>query len=398
MIVRMPTVPSLPFCVCLLSMGMPDRIEGSWYRFALCAGSLLVLFALFFVPAVAPALLRAEHWAADWRTAFLSESLPSSHPGFAIIAVTERSLEPFPYILPINRGFMAEVVAAVDAAGARVIGLDFFFTKDTEKDYDDKLVATLQRLKDKVVIGVYEGLRRPEMLAYQYDFIARSGVAAGYIDLQPDADQIVRYRALPRPDARYRESFSALLGKALGWGGGPVPDRIAWLLPPADGAGTFLKIEAHRLLQASAEERAKLLNGRVVLIGGELFTLDRHFTPLSRRFGGTRGVEIHAHMAAELADRNRSYSELDGTHTRAFLAVMALLGLLLGLRFQARRFDFLDWRIVSLGVILLDLALFKFWHLILPFTLAAVAWIVGVTAGTQLRHAIAWSRVRWRKI
>jgi CHASE2 domain-containing sensor protein len=378
-------------------MGTQFGNEASWYRFALCAGSLVVLLLLFFVPAVAPALLRAEHWAADWRTAFLSERLPSSHPGFAIVAVTERSLESFPYILPINRGFIADVVTAVDAAGARAIGLDFFFTKDTEKSADDKLFATLQRLKDKVVIGVYEGLRRPEMLAYQYDFIARSGAAAGYIDLQPDADQIVRYRALPRPDARYRESLSALLAKSLGWSGEAVPDRVAWLLPPVDGTATFLKIEAHKLLQASAEERAALLNGRVVLIGGELFTLDRHFTPLSRRFGGTRGVEIHAHMAAELADGNRSYSELDGTQTRAFLAGMALVGFLLGLRFQARRFNFLDWRMVSLGVILVDLALFKFWHLILPFTLAAVAWIAGVTAGTQLRHAIAWSRVRWRK-
>jgi hypothetical protein len=50
----------------------------------------------------------------------------------------------------------------------------------------------------------------------------------------------------------------------------------------------------------------------------------------------------------------------------------------------------------SLGVIVLDMFLFKFWHLILPFTLAAVAWIAGVTAGTQLRPAIAWSRARWR--
>jgi CHASE2 domain-containing sensor protein len=372
-----------------------DDVEASWHRFALCAGSVLALLALFFVPAVAPALLKAEHWAADWRTAFLSDRLPSAHPKFAIIAVTEQSLEDFPYILPINRGYIADIVAAADQAGARAIGLDFFFTKDTEKQNDDKLLEALRRAKDKVVLGVFEDPRRQAQLAYQSDFIARVGARSGYIDLLPDRDQVIRYRATPRSAARYRESFSAVLSKSLGWSGGAVPERIAWLLPPADGGSTFLKIQAHNLLKASADERAALLNGRIVLIGGELFTLDRHFTPLSPRFGGMRGVEVHAHMAAELVDGGRSYSELGTFYTNTLLAGLSLLGIALGLRFQARRFDFLDWRVASLGVIALDLILFKFLHHILPFTLSAVAWIVGVTAGTQLRHAIAWSRARW---
>jgi CHASE2 domain-containing sensor protein len=372
-----------------------NQTEASWYRFVLCAGSVLVLLALFFVPSVAPVLLRAEHWAADWRTAYFSDRLPSSHPGLAIISVTEQSLESFPYILPINRGYIADIVAAADQAGARAIGLDLFFTKDTERQYDDKLMETLRRAKDKVVLGVFENLQRQEQLTYQYDFIARSGAVAGYIDLLPDPDQVIRYRAAPRSAAHFRESFSALLSKPLGWRGGPIPDRIAWLLPPADGTTTFRKIEAHNFLRASAEERAALLKGRVVLIGGEFFTLDRHFTPLSRRFGGMRGVDIHAYMASELADGNRSYSELNAAQVRVFLAALALLGITLGSRFRARKFNFLDWRMASLGVIVLDIFLFKFWHIILPFTLAAVAWIAGVTAGTQLRPAVAWSRARW---
>jgi CHASE2 domain-containing sensor protein len=372
-----------------------DDVEATWYQFVLRTGSILVLLALFLVPAVAPALLRAEHWAADWRTAYLSDRLPSSHPKFAIIAVTEQSLEAFPYILPINRGYIADIVAAADQAGARAIGLDFFFTKDTEKQFDDKLLETLRRAKDKVVLGVFEDPKRQGQLAYQYDFIARAGARAAYIDLLPDGDQVIRYRAKLRSTARYRESFSAMLAKSLGWSGGAVPERIAWLSPPADGGSTFLTVQAHKLLEASADERAALLNGRVVLIGGELFTLDRHFTPLSRRFGGMRGVEVHAHMAAELADGGRSYSELGTFHANAFLAALALLGIALGARFRTRSFDFLDWRVASLGVIALDLILFGYMHLILPFTLAAVAWIAGVAAGTQLRHAIAWSRARW---
>jgi hypothetical protein len=47
-------------------------------------------------------------------------------------------------------------------------------------------------------------------------------------------------------------------------------------------------------------------------------------------------------------------------------------------------------------VIAVDLALFKFAHVILPFTLAAVAWIAGVTLGRQLRQIVTLTRLRKR--
>jgi adenylate cyclase len=372
-----------------------DDESGSWYNFAVLLGCLAVLLALFFVPAVAPTLLRAEHWAADWRTAFLSDRLTSSHPNLAIVSITEESLEPFPYILPINRGYMAELVTAIEEAGARAIALDFFFVRDTEPDADDKLKKALKKASGKVIIGAFEQPRKKAQLEYQYDFIGGVGASAGYIDLLPEQDHVIRYRTPARPSTRYRESLSALMSRPFGWAGDAAPERVAWLLPPKDGKSTFLKIEAHKLLSASAEERAKLLGGRAVLIGSELFTLDRHWTPLSLRMGaGMRGVEVHAQMAAELIDGNRSYSELSPLRARIFLATLAVVGIVLGLRFRGRRLDFLDWRVVSLAVIALDLVLFRFWHVILPFTLAAVAWISGVTAGTQLRQAFAWSKAR----
>lgn len=369
----------------------PSRLN-----FALCAGAILVLLGLFLVPAVAPALLRAEHWAADWRTAFLSDRLPGAHARLVIIPVTEDSLAGLPYILPINRGYLADLVAAVDQAGALAIGLDFYFARDTEQPYDDKLTATLQNTRAKVVLGAFEDASRPAQLANQQRFIAKSGAEAGYIDLAPEADHVVRYRARAPAQARYRESFSTVLARAAGWTGRTPPDRIAWLLPPGDGRGTFAEIPAHQFLGAAPEQRAALANNRVIIIGGKLFSLDRHWTPLSLRTGeGMSGVDIHAHMAAELIDGNRSYAELDRSSAQIFLGLLAALAVLLGARFQTRGFDFLDWRVASFLVIALDLVVFRYFHLMLPFTLAAVAWIAGVTAGTQLRRAVDWARAQW---
>jgi CHASE2 domain-containing sensor protein len=105
------------------------------------------------------------------------------------------------------------------------------------------------------------------------------------------------------------------------------------------------------------------------------------------------GTEIHAHMVAELIDGHRSLSELTPLQVRFFLAALALLGIALGWRFQTRRFNFFDWRLASLAIVVVDALLFKFAHTVLPF-LAAFAWILGVTIGTQLRSAIAWVMAR----
>ena len=129
----------------------------------------------------------------------------------------------------------------------------------------------------------------------------------------------------------------------------------------------------------------------MVIIAGEFPYFDRHRTPLSLSTGTEMtGAEIHAQMAAELIDGNRSYSELTPLQARVFLAGLAALAVALGWRFQARRFDVLDWRVASFAVVAADALVFKFAHLILPFTLAAFAWVLGITLGTQTRGAAAW--------
>lgn len=126
-----------------------------------------------------------------------------------------------------------------------------------------------------------------------------------------------------------------------------------------------------------------------------VFDSDRHTTPLSlRNVESMSGVEVHAQMAAELIDGNRSYAELSSSGVRTLLAALASVGIILGLGVRRRGFDFLDWRVATLAMIALDLLLFRYWHVILPFTLCVVAWISGLTAGTLFRQAIGWSKSR----
>ena len=279
----------------------------SWHPAALCLASLLGIIGLFFVPAVAPALLKLEHWTADWRTALLSDRRATTHPDIAIVAITSETLEPYPFILPVDRGLQADIVEAVVRAGARAVALDFYFTKGTIKESDDRFQRVLASVQDKLILGAYENLK-PAQLAYQYDFLGRLQAPVGYLNLNRDRDDTVRSRAPPPARARYQESFSTQLAHAAGRKQPDTPERIAWLLPPTDGSATFLRIEAHRLLDPSTGEAARLKN-RVVIIAGDFPYFDRHRTPLSLSTGTEMtGAEIHAQMAAELIDGNRSYS------------------------------------------------------------------------------------------
>ena len=364
----------------------------SWHPAALCLGSALGLIGLFFVPAMAPTLLKLEHWTADWRTALLSDRRATTHPDLAIVAITSETLEPYPFILPVDRGLQAKIIAAVIAADARAVALDFYFTKATDPETDSKFHPYLASLGDKLILGAYENSAAlsPHRLAYQYDFLGRLPARVGFLDLNRGRDDVVRLRPPPPDQARYRESFSARLADAAGRRQPDTPERIAWLLPPTDGGATFLRVEAHRLLDPASGEAARL-KGRVVIVAGDFPYFDRHRTPLSVSTGAEMtGAEIHAHMAAELIDGNRSYSELTPVQARIILAGLAALAVALGWRFQARRFDLLDWRVASFAVVAADALVFKFAHLILPFTLAAFAWVLGITLGTQTRGAAAW--------
>src|SRR5438876_1021135 len=192
------------------------RQSESWRSLVICLACVAILLGLFFAPAVAPALLRLEHWTADWRTAFLSDQLQSAHPEVAIVAITDKTLEPYPYLLPPDRGLLADVVTAVYQSGARAIGLDFYFTKKTETEKDAKLMQALQRAKDKLVLGGFESGLRSTQLDYEYKFIDNAQAPAGFINLRSERDYVIRYRARARPDARFTESFSSLLSVPAG--------------------------------------------------------------------------------------------------------------------------------------------------------------------------------------
>lgn len=368
-----------------------------WVRLGVAFTCLAVIAALLFVPSFAPWVLQFEHWTADWRTAYLSDSAPTSNPSIAVVLINDDTLKDLPSS-PIDRGLLASLVTLITEAGARAIGLDVLFLKKTDDAKDKALIDVLKA--GPVVLGAIDERGKPDLKPFQWDFQTRFlqevGRPAGYLNLRHEQDGVVRYAAGPAPGSRYPKSFARSLAEADGKEAVDAGEPIPWLLDPSDGTTTFITIPAQDIL-AKSDSAIAALRDRIVIVGGDFQNRDRHRVPLSVRDGGDMtGVMIHAHLLAGMLDKGTAISELGPQAARWLLIGVASVGFCLGwLLWQSNVVSFVRWTLATLLLLAIDALCFRSFHLLMPFTLALTTWFASVTAGRAF-HVIASSAV-WSK-
>lgn len=351
-------------------------------------GCVLVIAALLFVPQFAPWLMRYEHGTADWRTAFLSDRATAQHGKIAVVTITDTTLRDY-VSSPMDRGLLAKIVRAVDAAGPKAIGLDVYYLKKTDPEKDQALVDALKAAKAQVVLGALDerGETDDYQRAFQAKFLADIGRPAGYLNFRQERDDVVRYTAVPADKGRYPKSFAELLAETAGAPADTVEDSrpIAWLRGPDDKTPPFTVIPAHDLINDA--DLGTRLKDKVVLIGADRPRIDRWRLPLNVRDGGdVPGIMIHAQIIAMLLEPARAVRELSPMNTRFLLILIAVIGAYLGWRLgRSNIVGALGGGAATAVLVLIDAALFREMRLILPFTLAAVSWVAGLTAGRAAR-------------
>jgi adenylate cyclase len=358
--------------------------------FALLATLLLADLA----PRYAPGLLRFEHYMGDVRTALLSDQLPSQHPSVAIVAITDDTLAGYRTYLPVDRDLLARVVEAVDAAGAKVIGLDFLFASPAADGNEILLIEAIRRARAKVVLAAAD--ERIALSEAQRDkqqaFFREADRPAGYSNLATERDSVVRFMAQPNTSDKpaYPKSFAALIAESAGVTPSQDRARIAWLRTPRDGSDTFLTISAETLLRPADDPVVQVLRAglkdKIVLVGGMLREIDTHLTPLTNRHEEKmHGVVIHAHMVAQMVDgRSIGQLETEVASLRLALAAVAALGFLVGWSFRRRRKGLLAGGVASAVIIAIDTIVFWQFRIILPLVLALAAWFLGEFSGHYL--------------
>lgn len=327
-----------------------------------------------------------DHWSGDWRTVWFSTPSRGQHERIAIVYITDRTLSGQPYTSPINRGVLARLVSTIDDARPKAIAIDFVFDRATEPSNDADLADALRNARTKAVVVGTLALHKAEgapvgTTPFERDFHERTGRSTGHLFFGNHhspfviSDSVVRTRFHAKRHMSM-PSFAEAIAETAEVGTAPKSDYISWLKPPADGVETFLTLPAEGVLSGGL---GGLLEGKLVLIGGNFLDRDQHLTPFSVKTGERYpGVTIHAQVLAQIMS-GRELVEPSWPWKLVIAIGAAAVGFWAGARSGGRHM------LVEIGAVIalvaIGMAAFSAFDFIFPYTGTLFAWLAGSAGG-----------------
>lgn len=267
------------------------------------AGSVTYLCVLLVVTAIVSPPL--ENVVRDVMMASVS---PFTHPqpNVVVVAITEQGLATFPYRSPVDRGLVADLVAKIDVAGPRAIGIDLLLDQATEPAKDARLQAAIGAASSPIVIA--SAWRSDGLTQDQFNYLnrfapsARRGLA---LLLHDNLDGVVRGAFHGRQDrAGWTPSFAAAMASPSPSDRREPDDMVFY----REANGSPFKFPVYPA-QAIKLAPPAWFKDKYVLIGVDLPNVDRHSTPFALLSGPQNGVlpgvVIHAHSLASLLSGDR---------------------------------------------------------------------------------------------
>ncbi|MEM6491475.1 MAG: adenylate/guanylate cyclase domain-containing protein, partial [Pseudomonadota bacterium] len=234
------------------------------------------------------------------------------HEDVVIVTITEDTLSNFPYRSPVNRAFLANLVTALEAKGARAIGIDILFDTPTDPEADALLYQTLAEATVPIAVSYAD---TQQLTEGQQEFIDAfsANVSRGYANVVTNAlDGVVRDVFPGRDNAgAFVTGLPGALARKVGVEPPEEEVRLVYRGIPEDAAGAEDAI--FRPFKRYPAHSAHLLpdawfQDKIVMIGAELtdIDLDLKKTPYATAFGDQAGqipgVMIHAHALAQMLD------------------------------------------------------------------------------------------------
>jgi adenylate cyclase len=255
----------------------------------------------------------AERGLYDWRAAAFAPRAEQDrrvlmvvYDDQTLIATRKRS--------PLDRGLLARALRNMDAMGAKSIGIDILF--DQPQDEDQQLIDALRSMRTPVWLGYANfGDNREQIIFEQQQYLdsflaqARTDrVRPASIRLETDADNVAR--SWPRPTPGQPPLLSLAMQPSPLFNDYRGAIRFRKPLRQADGSETPVipSLQIDLIADpAMAGALAPMVEGRHVLIGGDIVDIDQFETPLSGRQAKSTmiGLEVHGTMLAQLLDGAR---------------------------------------------------------------------------------------------
>ncbi|TZG24619.1 adenylate/guanylate cyclase domain-containing protein [Sphingomonas montanisoli] len=215
---------------------------------------------------------------------------------------------------PLDRSMLAKALTQLDQMGAKAIGIDILIDQPTPED--QILIDAFKGMKTPTYLGLATNKSNPNFMTldqenFLRDFMkqtAPGNVHFTSIRLQADNDGVMRsWPNQPR-------DLPPLMANSLTQGYPQFRDydgSIRYRLPLDKERPVFDKLPVELIAMPEVLEAMKpQIEGRYVLIGGNIPDVDQFTTPMSRMKSPTTGLvgettiglEIHAHLLAQMLD------------------------------------------------------------------------------------------------
>lgn len=369
----------------------------------------------------APLVVDAERALYDMR-ATVSAPHVAQDRRIVMVTYTDETLFTTGIRSPVDRAILTRALASLDAMGARSIGIDILFDSPTANDA--ALTAQLRAMQTPTLLAVADPTSNPNNIQFEQaqfltGFVSQVSTARtqpASIRLRNDSDNAVRRwpgRAAGSPSLLTVAMARAGVGAIAGAGprvtradsydqfGGAIRFRMPDSVAESGGGAEVIEVFAKLPIDlfgdpATAPLLAEQIRGAHVLIGGDIVDSDQFATPVSGLpdpiSGEARpmiGLEVHAHMLAQILDNARGRVPTGGTlWMAAILAVAA--GAISTLVNRA------PWVTAAmLAVQLALIAVLPFWlqdrgidTLGLPVAGWAGGWLLGFLGATMAQRAV----------
>lgn len=275
----------------------------------------------------------------DLRVAGQSKPMPQSKD-IVIAGLTEETVSQFAYRSPVDREFLANLIKALEAKGARAIGVDVLFDQATEPAKDELLKKTIRETKTPLFISYSNSpnVVNEDQLAYLNDFVPERLRAGANLAKDPNDDS-VRWIFPGETNPGMPLGFVRKALKLIGINTPNTQPEIAWRPRQDTETPAFALYPSHTVAFLPDE----WFKGKIVLVGAVLSITDRHRTPLAVLDDGDEGnmpgITVMAHGISQYME-GRTVKRLPQSVEIAITMVFALIGVGLGLLKRGAAFSF----------------------------------------------------------
>lgn len=251
--------------------------------------------------ASASALRAIDDFLSDTMKSYLSP-VSDVRADIAVIAITEETLDQFPYRSPVDRTFLASLLRDLDERNVKAIGLDIALDAPSDAISDQALKTTIADLRTRFIpITLGEAARSS---SFEREMLTNHAAASPFL-VADRHDGVVR--RLGEPDDGRASLAQALAARSPSEG--KLRGKRFRVFKSATGDYPFRIVPAHLL--SDIPPSSNWLEGRIVLIGAITDFRDQHRTSLRFSFANSEmpGVIVQAYQLAYLLDGSPRTSE-----------------------------------------------------------------------------------------